>query len=80
MKTKTLVMAAVMIAATAALALAPTITSTAMAVKPTGPPGGTQCVHNGNGATTEGPCKNKSGTTVVTTCEKVRGKFVCTTE
>jgi hypothetical protein len=83
MKTKTLVMAAVMIAATAALALAPTFTPNAMAAKGGVNPGGstdTECVHNGNGRTAEGACTNPSGTTVITTCEKIRGKFVCTTE
>jgi hypothetical protein len=82
MKTKTLVMAAAMIAATAALALAPTFTSTAMAAKGgVNPGGGTteECVHNGNGRVTEGECTNgNSGNTVTTTCEKIRGKFVCT--
>jgi hypothetical protein len=83
MKTQTLVIAAVIIAATASLALAPTFTSTAMAAKGGVNPGGsteTECVHNGNGRTSDGACTNPSGTTVTTTCEKIRGKFVCTTE
>ena len=82
MKTQTLVIAAVIIAATASLALAPTFTSTAMAAKGGVNPGGTtttECVHNGNGATTDNACTNPSGTTQTTTCEKVHGKFTCTT-
>ena len=78
MKTKTLVMASVMIAATAALALAPTFTSTAMADKGgvnKGTSTTTECVHNGNGRTTDGTCDNPSGTTQITECQKVRGKF-----
>lgn len=75
-------MAAVVIAATAAVALVPTVTSTAMAAKGgVNPGGGTteECVHNGNGRTTEGECTNgNSGNTVTTTCQKIRGKFVCT--
>lgn len=71
-----------MIAATAAFALAPMLTSTAMAAKGGVNPGGgtTQtCVHNGNGKTSDGACSNPSGTTQTTTCEKVHGKFHCTT-
>jgi hypothetical protein len=82
MKTQTLVIAAVMIAATASLALAPTFTSTAMAAKGgVNPGGGTteECVHNGNGRTTTGECSNPSGTTQTTTCVKIHGKFQCTT-
>ncbi len=82
MKTQTLVIAAVIIAATASLALAPTFTSTAMAAKGGVNPGGsttTECVHNGNDRTSEGTCSNPSGTTQTTTCTKVHGKFTCTT-
>lgn len=68
------------IAVALSLAVLPALTSSAMAAKPT-PPGGTECVHNGNGRTTEGACENgNSGNTVITTCEKVRGKYVCTTQ
>lgn len=76
-------MASVMIAAAAALALAPTFTPNAMAAKGgVNPGGGTteECVHNGNGNTADGACTNPSGTTQITTCEKVHGKFTCTTE
>lgn len=82
MRTKTIVIAAIMIAATAGLALAPTVTSDAMAAKGGVNPGGgttTTCVHNGNGATSGGACSNPSGTTQTTTCTKVHGKFTCTT-
>jgi hypothetical protein len=83
MKTNTLVIAAVLIAATASLALAPTFTTTALAAKGgVNPGGGTteECVHNGNGRTSDGACDNPSGTTVTTTCVKIHGKFECTTE
>jgi hypothetical protein len=83
METKTLVIAAaVMIAATAAFALTPLVTSSAMAAKGGVNPGGsttTTCVHNGNGNPSDGACSNPSGTTVTTTCTKVHGKFTCTT-
>jgi hypothetical protein len=83
METKTLVIAAaVMIAATAAFALAPLLASSAIAAKGgVNPGGGTTetCVHNGNGRTSDGACSNPSGTTVTTTCTKVHGKFQCTT-
>lgn len=71
-------MAAAVIAATAALALAPTMTSTAIAAKGGVNPGTsttTECVHNGNGRTTDDACTNPSGTTQTTTCQKVKGKF-----
>ncbi len=77
-----LVMVAAMIAATAAFALSPLVSSNVMAAKGGVNPGGsttTECVHNGNGKTTEGTCSNPSGTTVTTTCTKVHGKFTCTT-
>jgi hypothetical protein len=73
---------AVMIAATAALALGPMVSSNVLAAPGGVNPGGsttTECVHNGNGATTEGGCSNPSGTTQTTTCTKVHGKFTCTT-
>lgn len=82
MKTQTLAIAAVMIAATAALAIGPMVTSNAMAAKGgINPGGGTteECVHNGNGRTADGACTNPSGTTQTTTCVKVHGKFECTT-
>jgi hypothetical protein len=82
METKTLVIAAVIIAATAAFALGPLVTSSAMAARGGVNPGGgtTQtCVHNGNGATSDGACSNPSGTTQTTTCVKVHGKFQCST-
>jgi hypothetical protein len=82
METKTLVIAAVMIAATAAFALAPLVTSSAIAARGGVNPGGTtstECVHNGNGGTTSGSCSNPSGTTQTTTCTKIHGKFHCTT-
>jgi hypothetical protein len=82
METKTLAIVAVMIAATTAFALAPVLASSAMAAKGGVNPGGgttTECVHNGNGKTSEGSCSNPSGTTQTTTCKKVHGKFTCTT-
>jgi hypothetical protein len=72
METKTLVIAAVIIAATAAIALAPLATYNAMALR--NGDSTTRCVHNGNGADRCGP--GQSSTEV--TCTKVRGKFVCT--
>jgi hypothetical protein len=70
MQTKTLVIAAVIIAATAALAIAPSA-SNVMAE----PNGSTHsfCVHNGNGA--DKCTGGKSSTTV--TCTKERGKYTC---
>jgi hypothetical protein len=75
-------MVAAMIAATAAFALAPLVTSSAIAAKGGVNPGGsttTECVHNGNGASSDGACSNPSGTTQTTTCTKVHGKYTCTT-
>jgi hypothetical protein len=64
------------------LAVVPALTTNAMAAKGgINPGGGTEeeCVHNGNGRVTEGECENgNSGNTVTTTCQKIRGKFVCT--
>jgi hypothetical protein len=70
MQTKTLVIAAVIIAATAALAIAPSA-SNVMAE----PNGSTKtiCVHNGNGAD---KCTGGQSSTKVT-CTKERGKYVC---
>jgi hypothetical protein len=68
--------------ATLSLAVVPAFTSTAMAARGGDNPGDTveeTCVHNGNGRVTEGECRNPSGTDVTTTCDKIRGKFVCTT-
>ena len=79
---QTVAILAVMIAATAAFALVPLVTSSAMAAAGGVNPGGsetTTCVHNGNGATSSGSCSNPSGTTQTTTCTKVHGKFQCTT-
>ena len=54
-----------------ALVIAPLMTSSAMAARSS-----TECVHNGNGRISSGPCSNPSGTTVIctthghtTTCE-----------
>lgn len=82
MNTKTVVMAAAIIAATASLAMVPTFMGTAMAAKGGDNPGDTTtttCVHNGNGRTTDGECSNPSGNTETTTCDKIRGQFYCTT-
>jgi hypothetical protein len=75
---QTVAILAVVVAATAAFALAPLVTSSAMAAKGGVNPGGsTTCVHNGNGDTSDGACSNPSGTTQ--TCVKVHGKFECST-
>lgn len=82
MKPTTFGIVAAIVAVTAAFALAPLVTSPAMADRGGFNPGGgtTQtCVHNGNGATSDGACSNPSGTTQTTTCTKFRGKFTCTT-
>ena len=74
MKTKTLVMAAAIIAATASLALVPTFTSTAMADRGGFNPGETTtCYHNGNLRQSDGPCKNEHSGDTVTIC-KFHGK------
>lgn len=77
MKTKTLVIAAVLIAATAALALAPLATPNAMALRNGGSITVPTCTHNGNGETTEGPCegKGKSSQDTSQTLYKCKGKF-----
>jgi hypothetical protein len=70
-KQKTFAIVAVMIAATAAFALAPVLASSAMAAKgevKSGDGTTTECIHNGNGRTTEGSCSNPSGITQTTTC------------
>ena len=72
METKTITIAAVIVAPTAAMAIAPLATLNAMAA-----PNGsttTTCVHNGNGAD---KCTGGSSTTTVT-CTKEQGKYVCT--
>jgi hypothetical protein len=66
MQTKTLVIAAVIIAATAALAIAP-LASNVMAA----PNGDIKCVHNGNG---DDKCTGGQSTTH---CEKIKGRYVC---
>jgi hypothetical protein len=67
MQTKTLVIAVVIIAATAALAIAPLAISNAMAA----PNGDVRCVHNGNGA------DKCTGGNSATKCTKTNGKYVC---
>ena len=74
MNTKTLLIAAVLIAATASLALAPTFTTTALAAKGgVNGPGETVCFHNGNGD--EVPCPDSGNSAQPTTFCKVHGKF-----
>jgi len=71
METKTITIAAVIVAATVAMTIAPLATLNAMAA-----PNGsttTSCVHNGNGAD---KCTPGSSSTTVT-CTKVNGKYVC---
>jgi hypothetical protein len=70
MKTKTLVIAAVIIAATASLALAPTFTSTALAKQTT-----EVCIHNGNGEQVDCNDTHGKSSNEVTLC-KERGRFV----
>ena len=63
MNTQTKVIFTTIIAVTAMLALSPLLSSNVMAAKGGVNPGGgttTECVHNGNGATSEGPCSNPS--------------------
>lgn len=80
MQTKTLVIAAVIIAATAALAIAP-LASIAMAAPNGDQQSSCTAFHNGNGKT--GSCDSvhgKSSHTVTTTCTKTKGKYTdCTT-
>ena len=71
METKTTIMAALIVAATTAMAIAPLAALNAMAA-----PNGsttTTCVHNGNGGD---KCTPGSSSTTVT-CTKVNGKYVC---
>jgi hypothetical protein len=68
METKILLIAAIVIAATATLGLAPALTSISMAEKPASE----ICVHNGNG---DNKC---TGGASATHCERVHGKYVCT--
>jgi hypothetical protein len=69
-------MASVMIAATAALALAPTFSSTALAARGGVNPGETDvCTHNGNGDPVDCNDQHGKSSTEVTFC-KVHGKFV----
>jgi Spy/CpxP family protein refolding chaperone len=67
MNTKTLVIAAVVIAATASLALAPTLVTTAMA--DAGGVNHVECKHKGN----DNPCEETHGQNFVITC-KVKGE------
>jgi hypothetical protein len=71
MEMKTLVIAAVIMVATAAVSIAPLVTSNAMAA----PNGSTKttCIHNGNG---ENKCTPGQSSTTVT-CTKVKGKYEC---
>jgi hypothetical protein len=73
METKTTIIAALIVAATTAMAIAPIATLNAMAA-PNGST--TTCVHNGNGAD---KCTGGSSSTTVT-CTKVNGKYVCSSE
>jgi hypothetical protein len=80
MKPTTLVIVAAMIAATAAFALAPLVTSNAMALRNGGSQTTQTCVHNGNGDTTSGACtgNGNSAQTVTQTQYKCQGKFQST--
>jgi hypothetical protein len=71
MNTKTLVIAAVVIAATASLALAPTFTSTAMAEA--GGINHRECEHKGTGAIIE-DCEDTHGKNFDETC-RVHGEL-----
>jgi hypothetical protein len=70
MQTKTLVIAAVIIAASAALAIAPSASN--VMAEPNGSTH-TTCVHNGNG---DDKCTGGNSKTTVT-CTKTQGKYVC---
>jgi hypothetical protein len=80
MVTKTLVIATVIVAITAAFALAPLVTSSAMALRNGGSQESTTCIHNGNGAPTGSPpCgPGSSAQPVTTTTYKCHGKFQAT--
>ena len=73
MNTKTLVIAAVVIAATASLALAPTLVTTAMA--DAGGINHIECMHKGTG----GECTKEAGKSTITTCKNhgVEGSTDC---
>jgi len=77
METKTLVIAAVIVAVTATFALAPLVSS-AMALRNGGSVSTTTCVHNGNGRTTSCPPTGSSSTPITTTTYKCQGKFQST--
>lgn len=78
MNTPTIIVAAVIIAATAALAIAPLATVMALSngdsitVK--------SCTHNGNGRTTDGACSGKGNSAQTNTqiLYKCQGKFTTT--
>ena len=80
MEIKTLVVAAVIVAATAAMAIAPLVTSSAMALRNGGSQTTQTCVHNGNGAASGSPpCgPGASSTPITTTTFKCHGKFQST--
>lgn len=80
METKSLVIAAVIIAATTALAIAPLVTLNAMARDKT--TSSTTCVHNGNLRSTSGDCPDhgKSSQEVTTVCTGHGNKIQCHTE
>jgi hypothetical protein len=80
METKTLVIATVIVAVTAAFAIAPFVTSSAMALRNGGSQSTTTCVHNGNGAASGSPpCgPGASSTPITTTTFKCHGKFQST--
>jgi hypothetical protein len=77
---KTLFIAAIMITATAGLALAPTFTSSAMAIRNGDSITTTTCTHNGNGETTDGSCPGRGNSAQENeqTLYKCRGKFTTT--
>lgn len=74
------IIAAVIIAVTAAMAIAPLVTSSAMALRNGGSQTTETCVHNGNGATTSGACtgNGNSAQTQTQTQFKCQGKFQST--
>jgi hypothetical protein len=83
MQTKTLVIATVIVAVTAAFAIAPFVTSSAMALRNGGSQSTTTCQHNGNGASSSpdsgGNCgPGASSTPITTTTYKCQGKFQTT--
>jgi hypothetical protein len=66
MENKTLIIAAVIIVATAAMAMGPLVS-----VVNAAPNGDVRCVHNGNG---DDKCTGGKSTTE---CVKTKGKYVC---